>query len=144
MHQQVRTKTTKTGSDGPGAAHDQGGLVDILTVLRDEDINLRAAGGRDLDRDGEFVFAVHHGDGPDDGPAEAAAKVLRDHGYRPRVVTVHECLVDDTPGSLLRCIEEAEAKDGDVFEIFVGTPAKDGRIPLEITTRRAVQGNAAR
>ena len=89
MHQQVRTTSTKSGSGspGPGAMADGGGIVDILQILVDAGVNLQAAGGRDLDRGGEFVFAVHHED-EDDGPGEEAASAapgarLRHGPHRP-------------------------------------------------------------
>jgi hypothetical protein len=140
MHQQVRTSTKKTGSGsaGPGAMEAEGGLVDILEILLRAGVNLRAAGGRDLDRGGEFVFAVHHGQDNDDRPGEEAAALLRDERYRARAVYVHHCLVNDEPGSLLRCIQETEATEGPVYEIFVGTANADGQIPLQITTRRGL------
>jgi hypothetical protein len=140
MHQQVRTSTTKTGSSsaGPGAMAAEGGLVEILGTLLEAGVNLRAAGGRDLDRGGEFVFAVHHGEDNDDQPGEDAAALLNERGYRARALYVHHCLVDDEPGSLLRCIEETEATEGPVYEIFVGTANADGRIPIQITTRRGL------
>ena len=145
MHQQVRTSTIKKpASDGPGAMADQGGLVEILEILLKNGVNLRAAGGRDLDRGGEFVFAVHHDDN-DDQRGEDAAALLRDNRYPARALYVHHCLVDDEPGSLLKCITETEANEGPVYEIFVGTANADGRIPLQITTRRSIGGeeNAA-
>ena len=122
----------------------RGGLTDILRTLLDAGVNLRSAGGRDLDRTGEFVFAVHH-DENDDGPGDEAAAVLNKRGYRARTVYVHHCLVNDEPGSLLRCIEETEASEGPVYEIFVGTANEDGHIPLQITTRRGLgeEDNAA-
>jgi hypothetical protein len=140
MHQQVRTSTKKapSGSAGPGAMEAEGGLVDILEILLGAGVNLRAAGGRDLDRGGEFVFAVHHEEN-DDRPGEDAAALLRDEKYRARAVYVHHCLVDDEPGSLLRCIQETEATEGPVFEIFVGTAnVDDHKIPIQITTRRGL------
>jgi hypothetical protein len=138
MHQQVRTSTKKSGAtDGPGAMADEGGLVDILRILRDDGISLRTAGGHDLDRRGEFVFAVNH-EPDDDGPAEAAAELLRRHGYGARVVRVRDCLVPDERGALLRCIEEAERSEGPVHEIFVGT-AEEGGIPIQLTSRAALE-----
>ena len=115
----------------------RGGLTDILRILLDAGVNLRTAGGRDLDSKGEFVFAVHH-DENDDGPGEEAAAILNNNDYRARTVYVHHCLVNDEPGSLLRCIEETEANEGPVYEIFVGTANEDGHIPLQITTRRGL------
>jgi len=140
MHQQVRTSIKKTGSGspGPGAMADEGGLVDILETLLEAGVNLRAAGGRDLDRNGEFVFAVHHGEDNDDQPGDDAAALLNEHGYRARSLYVHHCLVDNEPGSLLNCIKETEAAEGPVYEIFVGTSNANGQIPIQITTRRSL------
>jgi hypothetical protein len=149
MHQQVRSSTTKSGSGspGPGAMNDEGSLVDILTILRDADVgidlNLQAAGGRDLGDGGEFVFSVHHGAEDDDGPAEAAKKLLEDHGYKPRIVKTHTCVVSDERGNLLECIQQAEERQGPVHEIFVGTQGDYDGIPIQITSRKAVEGEAA-
>jgi hypothetical protein len=142
MHQQVRTTSTKSGSGspGPGAMADKGGIVDILHILVDAGVNLQSAGGRDLDRGGDFVFSVHH-EGDDDEPAEEAARLLQEHGYRDaRAIRSHYCSVADEPGGLLGCIERIEASDGPVYEIFVGTPDADGGIPVQITTRKDVFG----
>jgi len=139
MHQQVRTSIKKRpSSDGPGAMQaPQGSLVEVLETLLAGGVNMRSAGGRDLDRGGEFVFAVHHEEN-DDGPGTYAESLLNDAGYKARTVYVHHCLVDDEPGSLLKCIQETEANEGPVYEIFVGTANADGRIPLQITTRRSL------
>jgi hypothetical protein len=145
MHQQVRTSTTKTGSGspGPGAMADEGSLVDVLRILGDNGVNLRSAGGRDLDRGGEFVFSVHHEDG-DDASDEKVAALLRDHGYgSARAVAAHSCSVADEPGGLLGCIEEVQASDGPVYEIFVGTPEADDSIPVQLTTRASAGGKSA-
>ncbi len=136
MHQQVRTSTTKSGSTsrGPGAMADEGGLVDLLRILVESGVNLRSAGGRDLDRGGELVFSVHHEDG-DDSSDEKVAAMLKKHGYAARAVPAHYCSVADEPGGLLGCIEKIEASDGPVYEIFVGTPEADDSIPVQLTTR---------
>lgn len=145
MHQQVRTSTKKTGSGsaGPGAMADEGGLVDILRILVDNGVNLRSAGGRDLDDGGEFVFSVHHDD-DDDGPGEKVAALLKKHGYgSARALPAHTCSVADEPGGLLGCIEKIEASDGPVYEIFVGTPESDDDIPVQLTTRASVRDKSA-
>ncbi len=144
MHQQVRTSTKKTGSGspGPGAMADEGGLVDILRILVDNGVNLQTAGGRDLDTGGDFVFAVHHDeDRDDDDPGEKAAALLREAGYgSARATPAHLCSVADEPGGLLGCIEKLEQTEGPVYEIFVGTPDSDGGIPVQLTTRKAAGG----
>ena len=141
MHQQVRTSTTKTGSAGPGAAwDDRGSVVDILQILSDEGVNLQSAGGSRLDRKGEFVFSVHHGDNEDDGPGDEAATLLKKHGYAARTVHVHHCVVSDESGTLLDCIVEAQEKQGPVNEIFVGTPGEYAGIPVQVTGADVEQG----
>lgn len=144
MHQQVRTSTKKTGSSsrGPGAMADEGGIGDILQILLDAGVNLQSAGGRDLDRGGEFVFAVHHED-DDDGAGKEAAELLRKEGYGARTARAHFCTVSDEPGGLLDCIQKIEASDGPVYEIFVGTPDDEDRIPVQITTRGVTEEQAA-
>ena len=142
MHQAVRTSTTKSGGSGPGAAWDRGSLVDILQILSDNGVNLQSAGGRDLDRGGELVFAVHHEDG-DDGASEAAANLLKEHGYgSARAVPAYYCSVADEPGGLLGCIQKFQADGQEVYEIFVGTPDADGGIAVQLTTRERGEGNA--
>ena len=118
-----------------------GGLVDILRTLLDAGVNLRTAGGRDLDAGGAFAFAVHHEEG-DDQPDHDAAALLRERGYAAEVIKVRECVVSDRPGSLLRCIEEAEA-ESPIYEILVGTPDEEGHIPIQIVTRADVGGETA-
>jgi hypothetical protein len=121
---------------------DEGGLVDILRTLLDAGVNLRTAGGRDLDKGGDFVFAVHHRDGDDD-PDYEAAKLLREKGYTAEVYRVRDCIVSDEPGSLLRCLEETERERGPIYEIFVGTHDDDGHIPIQIVTRQDIQPKGA-
>ena len=144
MHQQVRTSPTKTGSDspGPGAEADEGSLIDILQILVDARVNLQSAGGCDLDQRGDFVFTAHHDD-DDDRPNQEAARLLREYGYRARVVNVHHCYVNDEPGGLLGCIQKIEAADGPIKEIFVGTPDGEGRIPVQLTTARSLEEDNA-
>ena len=138
MHQQVRTSSTKSGSGspGPGAMADMGGVADILRILVEAGVNLQSAGGRDLDTGGDFVFAVHHEGEHDDGRSEEVVNLLHEHGYGDaRTADVHNCSVADEPGGLLGCIERVEREHGPVYEIFVGTPDEDGGIPVQITTR---------
>ena len=145
MHQQVRTSTTRTGSGspGPGAMAAEGGLVHILTTLLGAGVNLRTAGGRDLDKGGDFVFSVHHEKG-DDTADYAARDILHSVGYNEaEVYSVRECIVSDEPGSLLRCIEETERERGPVYEIFVGTHDDDGNIPIQIVTRQDIKPKSA-
>jgi hypothetical protein len=143
MHQSVRTSSTKTGSGGggPGAMADTGGLVDILETLLGAGVNLRTAGGRDLDEGGPFVFSVHHAEG-DDEPDHQAAALLREHGYDAGVFKARECVVSDEPGSLLRCIRKAQ-EESPIYEIFVGTPDEEGHIAVQIVTKADLKRETA-
>ena len=53
-------------------------LLAFLEVLAEADINIEAAGGSNIERGGEFAFAVAH------GQEDQAMAVLEDAGYRPR------------------------------------------------------------
>lgn len=142
MHQQVRTMTRKAPSDSAGAKPDEGSLIDILTLLKDT--NLRSAGGKDLDRRGEFVFSVHHDDG-DDTADQRACAVLKSKGYPAEVFQVKYCLVNDSEGALLECIEKtlADTKEP-VVELHVGTAEEsDGRVPVQIVTRSMIERGQA-
>ena len=137
MHQQVRTMTKKTRSENAGAKPDEGSLIDILTLL--QGTNLRSAGGKDLDRRGEFVFSVHHAD-RDDTADQQACDLLRANGYPAEVFQVEYCLVDDQAGALLACIESSVAvMKQPVMEIHVGTADEsDGRVPVQIVRRSMI------
>jgi hypothetical protein len=137
MHQQVRTSPTRTG--GPGADAEPGGVTEILRILRDADVNLQTAGGRDLDQKGEFVFAVHHDDDDPDRPAQEAAELLQREGFTDaRPVFVRSCDVRDEPGGLLGCLERIETEEGEpIYELFVGT-SEDKVVPIQVTTRSMV------
>ena len=119
-----------------------GSVVDILRILDAKDLNLQMAGGRDLDKGGEFVFSVHHGAEPDDGPNNEAAQLLRDDGFKAEVFPVEPCIVPDTKGALLKCIEERAEREGPAYEIFVGTQGEYDGIPVQVIRREDVGGRA--
>jgi len=132
MHQQVRTFTTKSRDD-ESALPEEGGLLDILSILKE--FNLRSAGGTNLDQGGQFVFSVRHKPG-DDTQDQRARDRLQDEGYKSaEVYTVTYCLVDDTEGALLRCIESkaAELKEP-IVEVHVLTSERSGRVPVQLVT----------
>jgi len=132
MHQQVRTSTTR--NRGEDAAKPRpGGLHEILSLL--QGVNLRSAGGTNLDNGGMFVFSVHHEEG-DDTADQRACDVLEAKGYEAEVYPVSYCLVDDREGALLECIESraAELKEP-ILELHVLTSEPDGRVPVQIVTR---------
>ncbi len=132
MHQQVRTRVATT--EAPGAMNaDNGGIVALLRVLRDADVNMQAAGGRELNGRGEFVFSVHHGDENPDETTQRAVEALQKAGYRPYTVKPRVCEVNDETGGLLGCLEEVEARGDQVAEIHIGTGSP---VPIQVVTRR--------
>ena len=121
MHQQIRTKPVKSPPD----------LKAFLTVLEQAGINIEAAGGSDIEKDGgEFAFAVAHGREQD------AMKALVDAKYSPRLEDVDVCWMTNDPGQLLACVARAAAKNaksGRVIKDFaIGVPDSHGRIPVQI------------
>jgi hypothetical protein len=116
---------------------DEGGIVDVFTILRDAGFNLQMAGGANLDTRGELVFAVYHDDG-DDRPNHEAKRVLTKHGYRSRVVPAHHCDVANEPGGLLGCLERIQSEDGPIAEIYVGV-GDQHNVPIQLVTRRGLE-----
>ena len=124
MHQQIRTVPAKSPAD----------LAELLRVLKDHDVNLIAAGGGDVERGGEFAFAVAHGD------EAAAMQVLKDEGYVPRLVDVEHEVLDDRPGQLHRFVakvaQENRRRGYVIRDVSVGVPDSEG-IPVQIYSEPA-------
>ncbi|HYO44642.1 MAG TPA: hypothetical protein VES19_15695 [Candidatus Limnocylindrales bacterium] len=120
MHKQIRTVP----------AHSPGDLAEFLRVLAEAEINIEIAGGSNVEFDGEFAFAVQH------GQEEEAMRVLEQARYHPRLVEVVECLLSNEPGQLLACITEVAqynaASGMAIRDISVGVPGEDGRIPVQV------------
>ena len=127
MHKQVRVKPTASPPD----------LERLLRVIKDAKINIAAAGGSDLELDGEFAFTVDHSSDSDpDKAIDDAMEVLRRARYDPYPVDVTECWLEDRAGTLWECVRdvgEANLKAGKVIkDIAIGGPGSDGRIPVQI------------
>jgi len=120
VHLQIRSKATKSPPD----------LRAFLEVLAEAEINIVAAGGSNVEQDGEFAFAVDH------DMEEQAVAVLEQAGYQPRIVEVGTWFIDNSPGQLLGCVTEASEANqltGRVIkDLSVGMPDADGRIPVQI------------
>jgi hypothetical protein len=114
-HMQIRAKPSASPAD----------LELFLRPLADAGINILAAGGSDVELDGEVGIGVGHGD------LDRAEKVLQDAGYQTRQVPVYECWMDDVPGELHRCVREASAQNleaGRVIKDFaIGTAREEDR-----------------
>jgi hypothetical protein len=155
MHQQIRTILGRSGvSDGSGAmSHvpvegdpveiEDGALDHLLDLLARHDYNLCLAGGRAIEGDGEFVFAIDHEEG-EERTAECAA-MLAAEGYRQvRVLSPHVAWVDDKPGALRDSLLELGEQGREIREVFVGTP-KEGKVLIHVSTvRRSPKGGAHR
>jgi len=124
MHQQIRTKPTASPAD----------LERLLQLL--SKFNLTAAGGSNLELDGEFAFSVEHEE------MDAAFRLLEDEGYKPYRVDVDECWLSDEPGELQRCIAGIAQTNLEtsrvIKDLALGGPAREGpnkgRIPVQVYT----------
>lgn len=120
MHLQIRSEPTRSPAD----------LRAFLAVLERAGVNIEAAGGSDVERGGEFAFAVAHGREQD------AVERLEAEGYRPRIVEVDACWMTNNPGQLLACVAKVaqkNARSGRVIrDIAIGVPDGQGRIPVQI------------
>ena len=119
MHQQIRLVVPRKSPPD---------LASVLEVLAP--FNILAAGGSNIEHGGEFAFAVDHGE------QTAALKALTGAGYEPRVVEVHACMVTDTPGALLACIQEAAGKNKAtgklIKDIAIGGKNANGEMPIQV------------
>jgi hypothetical protein len=147
MHLQARASTTgsafaddhEESADAVSAAYPRGALSEILRVLEEAGLNLRSAGGPKIELGGEFAFAVADRDDnePDGKATEDAVAALNDAGIDARIVEVQTRYLDDVPGALRAFVDAVRDQGLLVEEIAVGTPARDGRVPVQIYTARA-------
>jgi hypothetical protein len=145
MHVQARVspKTSGFADDGEdgsaiSATYRVGALEEILRVLEERDINVRSAGGGKIELGGEFGFAVgRDGDDDHEQATHAAVDALKGEGFDAHVVDVRTRDLDDTPGALRAFVAEISADGLLIEEIAVGTPTRDGRIPVQIYTASA-------
>jgi len=140
MHQQLRLKVAGSGtSEGPGAMHATpaerdplevrlGALATLLERVAAAGFDLRIAGGLSIEGPGEVVLAV------DDDEMDRLEQDLATD-YRVRRVEVQFRELEDAPGALAGFIRELAGAGHFVNEIFVGT-ARDGRVPVQVTTIR--------
>lgn len=120
MHMQIRTRPARSPAN----------IVEFLTVLADNNINIESSGGWDIEGEGRFTFAVAHGD------EDHAMTVLRDAGYAPDLVEVATRALDNTPGQLLAFITEVSEQNlvsgRAIRDITVGVPDANGRIQVQV------------
>lgn len=120
MHKQIRVVPARSPAS----------LLECLEVLTGANINIVAAGGSNIEQGGEFAFAVAHDE------ECAAINALADAGYRPTLVMVETCTLDNVPGALLACVArvtDLNAAAGRVIkDISIGVPDANGQIPVQI------------
>lgn len=125
MHMQIRLSTSKSPAD----------LFEVLDVLAKAEVNLLAAGGSNVEEDGEFAFAV------EDGHERRAVKALQDADYKPRLVRIKLCHIEHHPGSLRDCVRDARTENEEagrrIRDVTVGVPGEDGLIPVQIYSHPA-------
>ena len=123
MHIQIRSTTEESSTD----------LEGLLRVLADGGVNLVAAGGGDLAHGGEFAFAVEHGE------EEHAVELLRESNIQARPVEVRHFELSNEPGQLHRAVAEVAHENAEsgraIQDVLVGTPTRDGTIPIQIYSR---------
>ena len=134
MHKQIRVVPARSPAD----------LKAFLEVLAGLNlvagINLKSAGGSNVEQGGEFAFSVEHGLETD------AIGLLTNEGYQPRELTdgveaedgsvFTTCWMTDQPGELLRCVTavtDANQAAGRVIkDLSIGVPNANGEIPVQI------------
>lgn len=119
MHLQIRATPAKSPAS----------LLDFLEVLEQAGINIEAAGGSNVERGGEFAFAVAH------EQVDAAMRALTGAGYKPSLAAVETCWMTNEPGQLRACVArvtEINAESGRLIkDLSIGVPDQDGRIPVQ-------------
>ncbi|MBA2718275.1 MAG: hypothetical protein H0U52_03380 [Chloroflexi bacterium] len=132
MHMQIRVKIP---SQSPPS------VAKLLGLLAAEGVNLKGAGGSNVEFHGEFAIAVDH------DHEDLAFGVLDRNGYEFRTFEVgvnpelRLCHLTDEPGQLLTCVEETEQENLDknrgIRDILIGVPTDEG-IPVQVFS----EGNA--
>lgn len=116
MHKQIRTVPARSPAD----------LLEFLYVLANAGIDMRSAGGSNIEEDGTFAFTVAH------GKEQEAMDLLASEGYHPELVDVDEFTIEvEGAGKLLEVVTQVRASNltaGRVIrDITMGAPSRDGR-----------------
>jgi hypothetical protein len=151
MHQQVRTSlgTASAVQDGSGAMNlvpievdplemRRGALLELLQLLEENDYDLALAAGDAVELGGEFTFALK-----DHERTTQCAALLRERGYRNvRIVQVQLFEVEDRKGGLRDAISKLDP-GLKVDEVYVGATQPNGLVPIQVTTVRNLDLEAA-
>src|SRR4051794_3688436 len=137
MHLQVRTVAKQSPPN----------LVDFLTVLEKNGIDMLTVGGSNVEQGGEFAFGVKASEEEEEDEAKRIVGILRGAGYRTaRYLEVEHCFAEDRAGGLLDCIRskaaEIEAKGGAIKDVALGGPDSDGRILVQFYAEARMDADA--
>jgi len=129
MHLQVRTVVRRSPPN----------LVDFLTVLEKNGIDMLTVGGSRIEQDGEFAFGVKASEEQEEAEADRIVQILHDEGYdTARHVEVVHCFAEDRAGGLLECIKskavEIEGAGQAITDVALGGPDSEGRILVQFYT----------
>jgi hypothetical protein len=137
VHMQIRVKIP--GQSPPSVAT-------LLGLLASEGVNLRGAGGSNVEFDGEFAIALDH------EHETAAFRVLDNNGYTYRTFDKDKnpeltlCWLADDPGQLHDCVLGTERENLDkkrsIRDILIGVATDEG-IPVQIFSEAAESKEAA-
>lgn len=139
VHLQIKVAFSTSSLETPGAAPRvhvtadprpvrPGQLADLAEGLAREGINLRAVSGHGIETGGWLGLSV------DDGQEGRVYDYLDRGGYRYEVQATEERDLHDRPGELARFARELAERGLLVDSLTVGTPARDGTIPVAATT----------
>lgn len=123
MHMQLRAQPVQSPAD----------LAKLLKLVADNGFNIIAAGGSDVEKGGEFAFAVEDEDDP--GRPQRVLDLLHQHHYPARLVDVDYCIVANNPGELHKCVANHVAKragrDKKVKDLAIG-PWPDDQVLVQV------------
>jgi len=103
-----------------------GTLVEVLRVLKEHDINLRALSVADTADFGILRIVVND--------PEKAERILRGAGYAVKATPVLTLTVDDTPGGLMVQVDKMSAAGINVEYLyaFASTSATEARVVIKV------------
>jgi hypothetical protein len=148
MHQQyLLVLASGDTSDTPGAAPlrsteldpvkaEAGAFARLAAEISEAGINLRSVAGKAIELGGEVALAVS------DDDEERLGELLEAKGYRFRVIEPYHDYLEDRPGALADFLDKLAAEGRLIDSINVGTPDKDGTIPVQARTVQVSSGSA--
>lgn len=119
-----------------------GTLAEVLAVLKDHDINLRALSVADTADFGILRMIVNE--------PEKVERILRGAGYAVKATPVLTLTVADTPGGLLEKLQQMSAAEINIEYVyaFAATSANEARVVIKVDNleraERILNGDSAK